>query len=134
MELVVDANIFMSALIATQGKTYDFIYNDRNKLFAPEFLMDEFEKYKDEILEKSGLSEYDFELFLSLISSRIEFISKHEFEQFISKAEKITPDPKDSEYFALAMKMKCSIWSNDKKLKEQNKVKVYNTSELLELM
>jgi len=134
MELIIDANIFMSALIATQGKTYDLIYNDRNKLFAPEFLMDEFEKYKDEILEKSGLTEYDFELFLSLISSRIEFIPKSEFEQFLSEAKKITPDPKDSEYIALALKMKCSIWSNDKKLKEQDEVKVHNTSELLKFM
>ena len=38
---------------------------------------------------------------------------------------------KDVLYFALALKLKCGIWSNDKKLKEQNKVKVYCTGELL---
>ena len=106
MELIVDANIIMSALIATEGKTYDLIFNDRNKLFSPERLFKEFEKHRGEILSKSGLSKADFELFLSLMSSRIEFISKNEFEQFIFKAEKITPDSKDTEYIALALKMR----------------------------
>jgi len=41
-----------------------------------------------------------------------------------------TPDPDDMAYFALALKLNCAIWSNDKKLKEQDKVKVYNTHEL----
>lgn len=134
MELIIDANILMSALIATEGKTYDLIFNDRINLFAPEFLMNEFEKYKDEILKKSGLDEADFELFSALVGSRIEFISKEEFKRFISKAESITPDLNDTEYIALALKIKCGIWSNDKKLKEQDKVEVYNTNELLKLL
>ena len=34
-------------------------------------------------------------------------------------------------YFALALKLNCPIWSEDKALKKQSKVKVYSTSELL---
>jgi predicted nucleic acid-binding protein len=124
----------MSALIATEGKTYDLIFNDRIRLFAPEFLMEELEKYKSEILSKSKLSEADFELFLSLVSSEIKFISGSEFERFIHKAKEITPDPNDTEYFALALKLECSIWSNDKKLKSQNKVRVYSTTELMKII
>ena len=71
MELIIDANILMSALISTQGKTFDLIFNDRIKLFAPEFLIQEIEKYKKEIIKKSGLSKSDLDLFLSLVSSRI---------------------------------------------------------------
>ena len=134
MEMVIDANILISALISAAGKTYDLIFNERIKLFSPEFLLEEFEKHKNEILKKSGLSDSDFKLFLSLISSEIGFVSKSEFEKFISEASEITPDPDDTEYVALAMKLKCSIWSNDKRLKGQNKVRVYNTSELLELI
>jgi len=93
--------------------------------------MDEFKKYKDEILKKSGLSHSERDLFLSLVNSRIEYISKNEFKQLISIAEKISPDPNDIEYVALALKMKCNIWSNDKRLKEQDKVIVHNTSELM---
>ena len=133
MELVIDANVLMSALVATAGKTYDLIFNERINLFSPEFLLEEFEEHKEEILEKSGLSESDFKLFLSLISSEIEFISESEFKEFIPQAEKITPDPNDTEYLALALKLKCSIWSNDKRLKNQNKVNICSTGELLKM-
>ena len=36
-------------------------------------------------------------------------------------------------YFALALKLNCGIWSNDKKLKNQDKVKVYSTEDLLKI-
>ena len=35
-----------------------------------------------------------------------------------------SPDENDSEYFALAMKFGCPIWSNDKRIKLQDKVRV----------
>ena len=134
MELIIDANVLISALISTKGRTYDLIFNDRLKLFSPEYLMEEFNKYRDDILSKSGLDEVDFELFMSLISSRIEFIPKFEFKQFISTAEDITPDPDDAEYFALALRYRCALWSNDKKLKEQDKVRVYSTNEIIKMI
>jgi predicted nucleic acid-binding protein len=40
------------------------------------------------------------------------------FNQFIS----ISPDPKDIPYLALAKRIKASIWSNDKKLKENQEI------------
>jgi len=134
MELIIDANILMSALISTNSKTCDLIFNDRIKLFAPDFLLDEFDKHENEILSKSKLSESEFKLFLSLISSRIEFFSYSEFKRFISISKEISPDPNDTEYFALALRLNCGIWSNDKKLKEQDQVKVYSTSELLKIV
>ena len=75
MELVIDANILISALINTEGKTYDLIFNDIIKLFAPEYLLEEITKYKEEILLKSGLNYSDFEIFLSSVSSKIKLSS-----------------------------------------------------------
>ena len=109
MDLVVDANIIMSAMISTEGRTCDLMFNDRISMFAPEYLMGEFEKHKDEILSKSGLSEEDFDVFLSIISSRIQFVPFSEFATFVSEAKQFTPDPNDTEYFALALKLKCSF-------------------------
>ena len=123
----------MSALISTKGITYDLIFNERIRLYAPEFLLDEIEKYKNEILEKSGLNEEEFNLVLAITSSKIEFIPISEFIENLEEAEKISPDINDREYFALAMKLNCPIWSNDKKLKEQNKIKVYSTDEIIEM-
>ena len=94
----------MSALISTEGKTFDLIFNERIKPISVDKLLEELEKHKPEILEKSGLSEYEFDVFVSLIFSEIEFVPYSELEKFIPKAEKITPDPNDVEYFALAVK------------------------------
>ena len=66
-----------------------------------------------------------------LKQKRIKLIPYEEFEQFMDEAEKISPDPKDTEYLALAIKLNCYFWSNDKKLKTQNKVKVYSTEDLM---
>ena len=92
------------------------------------------DKHKQEILLKSGLSRYEFDIFVSLISSEIEFVQYPEIKKFIPEAKEITPDINDAEYFALALKLNCSIWSNDKRLKQQNKVKVYSTSELMNVL
>jgi len=134
MELVIDANILMSALIATKGRTYDLIFNENIKLFSVDKLLRELNKYKSEILKKSGLSKYEFNIFVSFISSKIEFILPVDIKRFDSDAEKISPDPNDKEYFALALKLNCPIWSNDKILKKQEKVRVYSTEDLIQLV
>ena len=55
-------------------------------------------------------------------------------KKYIEDAGKISPDDKDVMYFALALKLRCIIWSNDAKLKEQDKIIIYNTTEILGLL
>jgi len=133
MELVVDANVIISALISSSGKTAEMLFSDKLKLYAPEYLLEEIGKHGKYILEKSGLSPEEMNMLLSLISSNIELISFLDFKKFIKQASKICPDENDTEYFALALKIKCDIWSNDEKLKEQDKINVYSTKELIGL-
>jgi len=134
MDLIIDANILISAIIATKGKTCELLFSEKLNLFAPELLLKEFYEHKEEILRKSQLSEEELESALSIIFSRIKFVSFTEFESFISKAENICPDPKDTEYFALALKFDYAIWSNDKELKKQDFIKVISTPELLDTL
>ena len=134
MELIIDANVLMSALVKAKGFTYDLIFNDKIKLSAPELLLSEFEKHKEEITKKSNLSKEELDLFLSLISARIDLIPLSEFKNQIDHAERISPDPDDTEYLALALKLNCPIWSNDKKLKEQEIIKIYSTEELIKII
>lgn len=54
-------------------------------------------------------------------------------KKFVLRAKEISPDKNDIAYFALALKLKCPIWTNDKKLKDQDEIKVYSTSELIEI-
>ncbi len=133
MELVVDANILFSALIRS-AETTQLFYSDKLILYAPEFLFTELKEHKEEILLKSGFSEDDFYLALSLLLSQVHLIPYNEFHEFIQLAKEISPDVDDIEYFALAFQLRCSFWTNDKRLKSQNSVNVISTSELLKLM
>ncbi len=134
MELVVDANIVMSTLIALTGDTCELLFLNSLSLIAPELLKEEVENHSKEIMEKSGLFEEDFKMALALIFSQIEIIPFSEYEDFISEAKKYSPDSNDVVYFALALQRMCSLWSNDKLLKKQEKVKVISTSELIVLL
>ena len=130
MELVVDANILFAALIKISG-TSDLIVDNSLNLVSVEFIFEEFDKYKELIREKTERTEEEFERFMKIIQKRIKLIPYEEFEPFMDEAGKISPDPKDTEYLALALKLKCAFWSNDKKLKTQDKIKVYSTEDLI---
>ncbi|MEA3457159.1 MAG: PIN domain-containing protein [Candidatus Thermoplasmatota archaeon] len=68
-----------------------------------------------------------------IIESDITIVPKDETKAFLKKAQHICPDPDDVMYFATALKLKCSIWSNDKKLKDQNQIPVYSTHDIKKL-
>ena len=129
MDLVIDANVLFSALIK-DSFTYNLLFSDALHIFTPEYIFTELEKHKDEILEKTERTTEEFFRLVETLKRRINIIPLEELIPYVEEAEKLTPDHDDMAYFALALKLNCAIWSNDKKLKEQNKIKVYNTYEL----
>ena len=129
MDLIIDANILFAALIK-DSISIDLIFSDNINLFAPEFLLLEFKKHKEEILNKTKRTEKEFNDIFTILESLITIIPKEDFEEFMEKAKNISPDENDAPYFALALKLNIPIWSNDKKLKEQNLVKVYSTEQI----
>jgi len=130
MLLVADANELFSAAIK-EGKAAEILVSDKVELITPEFIFSEFKKHKDEILEKTHRDSEDFNKFLLLIEDKIEVIPSSELEPFLNEANSLSPDPDDMQYFAAALKYNCGIWSNDKALKKQSRVKIYSTSELI---
>ena len=132
MKLVVDANILFAALIK-EGSTAELLISDKLQLFAPEFLFTEFTKYKELILKKTHRSHEEFNQLLDILKEQIIIVPKKQIRAFIDKTEKISPDPKDTVYLALALALKSNIWSNDKRLKQgQEKITVFSTEELIE--
>jgi predicted nucleic acid-binding protein len=129
MNLVIDANILFSVLIKS-GKTEELILHEDIRVFAPEFIFEEFDKYTKLIIEKTARSKDELEDILIILKKKIKTIPNEETEKFISEAQKICPDKNDVEYFALALKLHCPLWSQDKALKQQNIIKVYSTEEL----
>lgn len=130
MKIVIDANIIISSFIK-QGKSAELLINPSLELYAPEFIMEEIMKYREEILNKTHRTLESFSLILSDMLSIVNIIRKEELEEYLEEAIKISPDEKDSTYFALALKLNCPILSNDKKLKEQDRIKVYNIQEII---
>jgi len=131
MELVVDANILFAAIIK-QDRTSDIFFLDTFTYYAPEFILLEFKKYRELIKKKSGCSDKDFNNLTNIFKRRIKLIKENEVIIYKKKAQRISPDPKDVPYLALAMKLKCPVWSNDKKLKNQDNVKIFSTKEIIE--
>lgn len=131
MRVVIDANIVFAALISSEGVTSELLFSSSFEFVSPDFLHEEVEKYRSLIKEKSTYSEEQLNTALSIVLSKIKIISSVEYELLRSEAKRISPDPNDIEYFALALKFSCPIWSNDKRLKGQKEVRVLSTLEML---
>jgi predicted nucleic acid-binding protein len=126
MILVIDANILFSALIK-DSLTAELIFDNDLILVTPEFIIDEFLKYEDLILRKMHRSNEDYVLIMHMLKDIVNVIPEEEYSQYIKEASTFSPDEKDTLYLALALKLNSAIWSNDKKLQNQDRVKVYST-------
>jgi predicted nucleic acid-binding protein len=132
VQIVIDANIVISMLISP-GKPIDLFFREEIDVLAPELLFKEIEKNKGIILQKTGLSEEEFNTFLGILKTKIRIIPEVEFLSYREKAGEISPDIKDAIYFALALYVHCALWSNEKQLKRQDVIVVYATHELIAL-
>lgn len=135
--LVTDANVVFATLIARGGTLRIFVVNrilGKFRFVAPEYLFIEIHEHFDEILEKTKLSREEVEVVLNFIKEQIELIPFEEFEDKYDDVESISPGPDDIPYFALALKLNCAIWSNDRRLKGQDAVRVYTTREIIQIL
>ncbi len=132
MDAVIDANILFAALIK-ESITIELLLNENLHAYAPEFLFEEFYAHKEEILKKTKRTQKEFEEIFAALKEIVTIIPAQEFEDYIKRAEQISPDKDDAQYFALALKLHNPIWSNDKKLKEQKIVIIHTTPELVKL-
>ena len=133
MDLVVDANEIFAAIMK-ESKTHELIFDERLHLFTTEFFFTEFKKHSEEIQEKTEKSEEELNHLFDVLKKKIILIPMEELLPYVDEAKKISPDPDDVAYIALALKLKCAIWSQDRKLKDrQNKVQVYSTEDLIKM-
>src|SRR3989344_5174209 len=132
MILVIDANVLFSAIIKN-SLTAELIFEKDLKLYTCEFIIEEFLKHEKEILNKMHRTKEEFIQIMHQLKDIITIIPKEEYIHFIEKAKTISPDKKDAIYFALALKLKCPIWSNDKALKQQSAVNIYSTQEIIDI-
>ncbi len=130
MDLVVDANVLFAVLIKDGGSAR-LLLHDKIQLFAPEFILDELEKYDKLIQKKTHRNEGELRLILSIIKDKICFIPLNEIIDVFAEAESISPDINDSPYFAVSLLIGAPLWTNDKRLGHQDRIRVYSTNDLI---
>lgn len=133
MLVVIDANELFSLLIKGSRSSKEIFLSKSIELIAPEFIFEEFANNKEEILSKTHRTEAEFSELLSVFKDRVKLFPEQDFSSRIPEAcDLIREHEKDKEYLALALKFNCAIWSEEKLLKKQLKVPVFNTKELFD--
>lgn len=133
MELVVDANVVISALIA-DSKTRELIVTLEAELLTPAFVEEEVQNYEDLIVEKSDMSPERVRQFFDLLFQYVDVIPAEEFYPAIEPADAAIgdTDPDDVLYVACALAEDAAIWSDDADFEEQNLVETYSTTDVLD--
>jgi len=130
MDLVVDTNVLISALIKP-AKSRELICSYKLKLYAPEDIISETLKHKQEIIDKAGINESEFSKLIKILLSNLNIVPEIEFKNFKNQALELVTHPEDAPFIALCLAKNIPIWSEDKDLKKQKIVKVFSTLELL---
>ena len=133
MELVIDANVVISALIA-DSKTRELVVTLEPELLTPEVIHGEIENHEALIVEKSGMDADRIQQFVDLLFRYIETVPASEFYPYIREAEEAVGDvdPDDVPYVACALAHEAGVWSDDSDFDEQELVPVFTTGEVVE--
>jgi predicted nucleic acid-binding protein len=138
IRVVIDTNILISALIKDYNYTAKLLKSDFLDLYYPEDGMSEIEYFRNYIISKrektSQIKSYDYALKFTLESVRI--IPAELYSSRIKDAYEIMKhiDEKDTIFLALALQLKCPLWSNDKHFKQQKLAEVYTTEKISKLL
>jgi len=139
LKLVVDTNILFS-FFKKESMTRTVILSDSPELVSPEVALKELQKYSKELAIKSDINKEELENLVLRLKKHIEFISISRYCDSLKPALKLAEQfpIKDVEefldnidFFALALKEKCSIWSKDALFKKQSSIRIFTTTELL---
>ncbi len=127
--LAVDANPILSALIGGNARIV-FLVAENISFYTTTLNFKEVEKYIPILASKRNIPLENLYMALSLLP--ISVCDEEFYKNKINKAKRILErkDPDDIHLLALAFKLNCPIWSNDKDF-EGLGVKVYSTLDLI---
>lgn len=136
MNVIVDSSEIISAIIK-DGKTREIIINSWPEFLMPLVVFEEIEKYESLLIDKSGLSKEEVWEIIKKLCKYITLIPDEVLRPYIYEGLKLIgeSDEEDSLFIASALAYQGSIiWSDDKHFKNQDKIKVYTTKELIGLL
>ena len=133
MKIILDVNVILSALIR-DSTTRKIILNSEFDFYFPEPSLHKIRKYKSYILEKSGLTEEEYNKIMATLFKYIKLVPIEEIEKNWKEAKKIIEhiDPEDVVFIAASLGIHDSvIWSDDWHFEKQDKVKVLKTKDMI---
>ena len=136
MKLIVDTNIIFKALIKN-SKVRAILLSPNHQLYLPEYAVEEVEKHMALLMKKTGLSEEEIRLALSILLTNMQVVPSESILAKWNEAEEIMKpiDTGDTPFIAASLSITCDgIWSDDKDLKRQRRVKVWSTREVIHLI
>ncbi len=107
------------------------------QLLYAEFLLDELEEHKAEIIFKMHANQFGYERALSIITRKVRIVRREAYSPYLDEARAIigAADKDDVAYIAVAMGINTDgLWSYDPHFKQQNAVKLFSTGELLNII
>jgi predicted nucleic acid-binding protein len=135
MDLIVDTNILISFFRNNPVNAIISSSSSLNlKLFIPEQVREELLRKQADVLKYAKINLEEFNRKFSELEQLLDIIPKDSFKEFELPAKTISPHEKDIPLFALALKLKCPIWSNEPAFKNQSKVNVFSTRDMVELI
>lgn len=135
MKLIVDTNILFKALIKS-SKVRAILLSPNHQFYIPEYALEEVEKHLPLLIAKTGLSEEEVKLALSILLTNIRVVPSEYVSAKWDEADQTigSIDKGDVPFVAASLSMTCDgIWSDDKDLKRQRRVKVWSTGEMIRL-
>lgn len=119
--VVVDANIIVSALVASNRNILSKFTSDKNiSIAAPKFVIVELFKHFERIKKSSKLPENELLRILSIIVGKVKFYDEASIAlgSWVEAARLCRgTDEKDVAYLALSIELNAELWTNDKKLR-----------------
>ena len=132
MKIILDVNVILSALIR-DSTTRKIILNSKFDFYFPEPSLHKIRKYKDYILEKSGLTEAEYYKLMATLFKYVKLVPTEEIKKNWDEAKKIMEyiDKEDVVFIATALSVSDSvIWSDDRHFEKQDRVKVLKTEDM----
>lgn len=128
-KLAVDANPILSAIIGGNAR---IVFGEAEKLvfYTTFFNFKEVEKYMPYLSSKKDIPLGDLYLALSMLP--VTVCDEDFYKSELRRARKLISkrDPDDCHLLALALELKCPLWSNDRDF-EGLGVTVYSTADLI---
>ena len=121
VKIVVDTNIFISALLNPKGNELELLMNPWAKgiFYTCDFLRKETLKNKKKIIRLSRLNETDLLNLIMKVSGRMNFLNEEQIpETAWREAYAYTKDVDESDtaFMALTLYLRGFLWTGDKKL------------------